>query len=190
MEKEQSVDKLIPQVFDELRSNMDSLKYNSLSPITTQSLITELENLDKITEVINSINGSISDVISTDIGKIHDVCQSSNKLLDSWIGIQSQAGYIYRLMGEPTYVQNLKEDGIDNTFEEEIKLENESIEQIKKEIAKITSPPSVSISVTKNSRNNGTSIRNGTIRKQSTLVKRPTGIRRPTVTRERKLFRK
>lgn len=188
MDKEQSVDKLIPQVFDELRSNMDSLNYNSISPITTQSLLTELENLDKITDIIDSVNNSISNAIGTNIDKIHEVCESSNKLLDSWIGIQSQAGYIYRLMGEPTYVHNLKEDGIENTFEEEIKLENETIEQLKNEITKITSP-SVPIVITKETRvGNGT--RNNGIRKQSTLVKRPTGIRRPTVTRERKLFRK
>lgn len=187
MEKEQSVDKLIPQVFDELRSNMDSLNYNSISLITTQSLITELESLDKITEVIDSINNSINSVISTDIDKIHEVCQSSNKLLDSWIGIQSQAGYIYRLMGEPTYIQNLKEDGIENTFEEEIKLENETIEQIKNEITKITSP---SVPIASKDSRNGNSTRGSNIRKQSTLAKRPTGIRRPTATRERKLFRK
>lgn len=90
-------------------------------------------------------------------------------------------------MGEPTYIQNLKEDGIENTFEEEIKLENETIEQIKNEITKITSP---SVPIASKDSRSGNSTRGSNIRKQSTLAKRPTGIRRPTATRERKLFRK
>ncbi|SMN21240.1 similar to Saccharomyces cerevisiae YGL061C DUO1 Essential subunit of the Dam1 complex (aka DASH complex) [Maudiozyma saulgeensis] len=186
MSREQSVDKLIPQVFDELRSNLDSLQYNrhqtkiSPSPITTQSLINELENLEKITKIIEEITSSVKDNIPKDINKIYKVCQSSNKLLDSWIGIQSQAGYIYRLMGEPTYLRHLREDGIEHSFEEEVKLETENIEQLKKEILKLNTIQSTESKSPTKSNN---------VRK-TLYNKKPTGIRRPTVTKERKLFRR
>ncbi|CAB4255838.1 similar to Saccharomyces cerevisiae YGL061C DUO1 Essential subunit of the Dam1 complex (aka DASH complex) [Maudiozyma barnettii] len=198
MSREQSVDKLIPQVFDELRSNMDSHQYphqsTIASPITTQSLINELENLEKITQVIEQITSSVKHNIPKDIDRIYEVCQSSNKLLDSWIGIQSQAGYIYRLMGEPSYLRHLREDGIEHSFEEEVKLETESIEQLKKEIVRVNA---IQSGESKSQPQQQQQASKTTIRKPNRSIyntnsnsKKPTGIRRPTITKERKLFRR
>lgn len=184
--EEENVDKLIPQIFDEMRSNLDSISYRMTSAITTQSLMNELESLDKIIKVIDGINDSVIDMIPNHIGKMYDVCHSSNVLLDSWVGIQSQAGYIYRLMSDPVYINHLKEEGINRSFEDEVKLENESIDKLKREIFALKDAKDFIKPVdTVKKINRG----NREISKQTRLSGIPK-ICKPTISSERKLFRR
>lgn len=133
----QNMDKLIPEVFAEMRSNLNqsTQRHARSQGPTTQSLMHELDSLDRILATVKKLNGTISGAITTDLHSVHSVCVSSNKLLDAWIGVQSQAGYVHRLMSEPAYVSHLKESGGESKFEEEVLLESSSVERLKQVIA-------------------------------------------------------
>ncbi|CAI4061872.1 hypothetical protein SKDZ_07G1960 [Saccharomyces kudriavzevii ZP591] len=121
-----TIDKLIPQIFNEMRSNLNSttnrpskstengtndnmLSANtSLRPfnsITTQSLLKESESLDKITAMIRNVTGALKNNLPVYVNQVNEVCKSTNSILDSWINIHSQAGYIHKLMSDQTYLK-------------------------------------------------------------------------------------
>ncbi|CCF55902.1 hypothetical protein KAFR_0A04670 [Kazachstania africana CBS 2517] len=136
-----TINKLIPQIFDQMRSNFDLTTRNKISvaptsAITTQSLLQELESLDKIIDMIDNIDKVLAGAAPKNIARIHEVCKSTNTILDSWINIQSQAGYIHRLMNKPAYVENLRNKlkGADGSVEQELNFEVEEVERLKQEI--------------------------------------------------------
>ncbi|CAI4039214.1 hypothetical protein SMKI_07G1910 [Saccharomyces mikatae IFO 1815] len=121
-----TIDKLIPEIFNEMRSNLNKTTSkspkskgikatndvlatnNSIRPfnsITTQSLLKESESLDKITAMIRNVTDALKKNLPVYVGQVHEVCKSTNSILDSWINIHSQAGYIHKLMSDQTYLK-------------------------------------------------------------------------------------
>ena len=121
-----TIDKLIPQIFNEMRSNLnnttnkfpkstgggasDNISANSNSirsfnSITTQSLLKESESLDKITAMIKNVTAALKNNLPVYVNQVHEVCKSTNSILDSWINIHCQAGYIHKLMSDQTYLK-------------------------------------------------------------------------------------
>ena len=121
-----TIDKLIPQIFNEMRSNLnnttnkfpkstgggasdnisaDSNSIRSFNSITTQSLLKESESLDKITAMIKNVTAALKNNLPVYVNQVHEVCKSTNSILDSWINIHSQAGYIHKLMSDQTYLK-------------------------------------------------------------------------------------
>lgn len=126
-----TIDKLIPQIFNEMRSNLNSTANKSSkgtqndannenilatntfirpsNSVTTQSLLKESESLDKITAMIQNVTGALKNNLPVYVDQVHDVCKSTNSILDSWINIHSQAGYIHKLMTDQTYLKIIKD---------------------------------------------------------------------------------
>ena len=136
-----TINKLIPQIFGEVRSTIDAANQQHItsimdtSSITTHSVSIELDNLDRIIPLIERIDECVRTVLPSNMEKLHEICKSTNAILDAWISVQSQAGYIHQLMDEPMYISDLKENGLDNErgLEEELSLE---IEGLKRDIEK------------------------------------------------------
>lgn len=118
-----TINKLIPQIFDQMRSNLNSSTTTTAaaitkkakqqflinnSSITTQSLLKESEMLDKIIPVIENLNESLRNATPQNLQRIYETCLSTNKVLDAWINIQSQAGHIYDLMDSEQYLEYAK----------------------------------------------------------------------------------
>ncbi|EJS43760.1 duo1p [Saccharomyces arboricola H-6] len=122
-----TIDKLIPQIFNEMRSNLNSTTNKSsknmekgnllaantsirpFNSITTQSLLKESESLDKISSMIQNVTNALRNNLPVYINQVHEVCKSTNSILDSWINIHSQAGYIHKLMSDQTYLKLINE---------------------------------------------------------------------------------
>lgn len=110
-----NINKLIPEIFDQMRSNLSIapstkgarpfLSQKATSSITTQSLLEESKSLDKIIPVIQKLERSLSTSGPQHLRRIKKTCESSNKILDTWIKIQSQAGYAYELMSDESYLE-------------------------------------------------------------------------------------
>ncbi|QLG74319.1 hypothetical protein HG535_0G02030 [Zygotorulaspora mrakii] len=142
-----ALDKLIPQMFDEMRYNLGNkgtLKKpaadkSSSSIITTQSLLKELAALDKIIPMIESVDSSLQTALPSHFDKIQEICKSTNTVLDSWINIHSQAGHIHELMGSTEYLKYASaqsKDGQTVNAKELIQAEEEEIESLKQEIVR------------------------------------------------------
>ncbi|GCE98925.1 DASH complex subunit duo1 [Zygosaccharomyces mellis] len=108
-----ALNKLIPQMFEEMRSNLgkgpddtNNHPNSQNSVITTQSLLKELEVLDKIIPMVENVENSLKLSIPQHLERIHEICKSTNSMLDSWIDIQSQAGYINKLMRSSAYLRH------------------------------------------------------------------------------------
>lgn len=136
-----TVNKLIPQLFEEMRSNLgkDTVDVNQSSQnsiITTQSLLKELEVLDKIIPMVETVDNSLRMSVPQHLDRINEICKSTNTMLDSWINIQSQADYIYKLMSSPNYIEHasaqLSEPGI--TSEELLAAEIQKNDTLKKQL--------------------------------------------------------
>lgn len=136
-----AVNKLIPQLFEEMRSNLGkgpdgSHQSSHNSVITTQSLLRELEVLDKIIPMVENVNKSLQMSIPQHLDRINEICKSTNTMLDSWINIQSQAGYIYKLMNSPNYLKHasvqVREQG--TTSDELIAAEVQRIDALKEQL--------------------------------------------------------
>ncbi|XDT40016.1 DASH complex subunit Duo1 [Nakaseomyces glabratus] len=105
-----AINQLIPEIFDQMRHNAartrDAKKPSAMveesGSITTQSLLRELETLDKVIATIRSIDSVVKGALPSHMNKIHHVCKSTNKMLDNWINIQSQAGYAHHIMDSRT----------------------------------------------------------------------------------------
>ncbi|CCC69900.1 hypothetical protein NCAS_0D03190 [Naumovozyma castellii] len=215
MSKEQlddsTINKLIPQIFAQMRSNFDTATSSSSitdsnqvhrSNITTQSLLNELESLDKIITMVQNLDKTLKNATPKHIDRIHHVCQSTNTILDSWINIQSQAGYINRLMSDPLYLKFAHEQlvtGDTTTADEYLNLEQEEVEKLKRQLEleqqkkhaqqNVSNSSSSSRGREKNSINKS----NSNIRRSVPVRSRPSGIptrlARPTASSSRKMFR-
>ena len=136
-----TINKLIPQIFGEVRSTIDAANQQHItsimdtSSITTHAVSIELDNLDRIIPLIERIDECMKTVLPNNMERLHEICKSTNAILDAWISVQSQAGYIHQLMDEPMYISDLKENGLDNEggLEKELGLE---IESLKRDIEK------------------------------------------------------
>lgn len=111
-----TVNKLIPQMFDQMRSNLGmkgfdqvndsrTAKNSSNSLVNTQSMLKELETLDKLIPMFESLNDSLQKSVPSHLERIHEICKSTSTTLDSWVNIQSQAGYINKLMDSEAYLE-------------------------------------------------------------------------------------
>ncbi|AMD19819.1 HCL332Cp [Eremothecium sinecaudum] len=113
----QNIDKLIPRIFDQMRSNqvnntkktVETTPWFTSSSISTSVLLKELEQLDKIIPVIKHLNGSLRNSTMDNLSRIKMTCRSVNKVLDSWLKIQSQASYVGELMDDDEYLQYIEE---------------------------------------------------------------------------------
>ncbi|CUS21270.1 LAQU0S02e09912g1_1 [Lachancea quebecensis] len=113
--EDSNINKLIPEIFDQMRSNLSLastaggfkpfVSSKSSSSLATQSLLEESKCLDKIIPVIQKLNSSLSSSGPQHLKRIKETCESSNKILDAWIKIQSQAGYIHELMSDQSYLE-------------------------------------------------------------------------------------
>lgn len=105
-----TINKLIPEIFDQMRVNLNVKKsvgpatFGSASNVTTQSLLEESKALDKIIPVIENLDKSLKMAGPQHLKRIQETCISTNKILDTWIKIQSQAGYAYDLMSSEPYL--------------------------------------------------------------------------------------
>ncbi|SCV01024.1 LAMI_0G08856g1_1 [Lachancea mirantina] len=109
---DQSIDRLIPEIFDQMKSNLDAVKTSTRpfvsagtrSTLTTQSLLEESRMLDKIIPVVEKLETTLSVAGPQHLKRIKETCESTNKILDAWINIQSQGGYAYDLMNNEQYM--------------------------------------------------------------------------------------
>ncbi|CCD26739.1 Duo1p NDAI_0I01700 [Naumovozyma dairenensis CBS 421] len=144
-----TINKLIPQIFDQMKSNFDATTTTmgsrtrrdttnfsmSSSFTSTQSLLKELESLDKIIGMIENVDKTLKSASPQHLNRIYEVCKSTNTILDSWIDIQSQAGYITRLMNDPVYLKYSSDQLFnDDNADEYLALEVEETEKLKKQI--------------------------------------------------------
>lgn len=113
-----TVNKLIPQMFDQMRSNLGikagdqgdgdghHQKFTAQgSSINTQSLLKELGSLDKIIPIIEAIDSSLQKAVPSHLNRLHEICKSTNAMLESWVTIQSHAGYVHNLMDSEKYLK-------------------------------------------------------------------------------------
>lgn len=216
-----NMDKLIPEMFDQMRSNLGShinanginMKNNEhnhkSSKITTQSLLQELEALDKVILMIDNLDKSLQKALPEHLSRIQETCKSTNLILDTWINIQSQAGYVHSMMDNNNYLKE-KSEKLDKGLKDEDLLEEkiEEIEKLKQQLKEeqqkkdmtFSQPSNVSESKFggRNIRNNGrVSKFNSRVNSSTMRAKaKPTGIpavstrlARPTASSSRKMFR-
>lgn len=214
-----TVNELIPQMFDQMRSNMgtnNSKRINNSVPltqagspssaITTQSLLKELEALDKIIPMIETVDDALQKALPSHLNRIHEICKSTNAMLDSWINIQSQAGYIHRLMSSEAYLRTTSQSSSEDIprAEEVIAAEVREIEKLKQAIVEeeenrngrdhANTMTSAIRKIPNSSRNARGGIKRGAAIRSR--LNRPSGIpsvssrlARPTASSSRKMFR-
>ncbi|QLQ82113.1 hypothetical protein HG537_0G03680 [Torulaspora globosa] len=210
-----AVNRLIPQMFDQMRSNLgmnsfdkvqgksyQTASYNSL--VNTQSMLKELETLDKLIPMFESVNQSLQKAVPSHLKRIHEICKSTNAMLDSWVSIQSQAGYVNKLMDSEEYVkyseaQLRKDDSI--TAETVISEKMNEIEALKKQIANEKAKRTLVDQSTSNGQNSAglrpgssgrvakNSITSSRMRRPSAIPKVTSRLTRPTASSSRKMFR-
>ncbi|SCU99608.1 LANO_0F02674g1_1 [Lachancea nothofagi CBS 11611] len=110
-----TINKLIPEIFNQMRSNLSMapstkgikpfVSTKTPSSITTQSLLEESKCLDEILPVIHKLESSLHSAGPQHLRRIKETCESTNKILDTWIRIQSQAGYAYDMMNDSSYLE-------------------------------------------------------------------------------------
>lgn len=179
------------------------------SAITNQSLLRELESLDKIIPMIETVDDALQKALPSHLNRIHEICKSTNAMLDSWINIQSQAGYIHRLMSSEAYLKTATSQSASEDIpraEEVIAAEVSEIEKLKQAIAeeedhRIGRDHANTMNATSATRkipNNARNTRGGIRRVPAvgSRLKRPSGIpsvssrlARPTASSSRKMFR-
>lgn len=162
-----AINELIPQIFDQMRSSLQrnaihDKSMNAMVPkksgstqhklnhdidhlhsaVTIQSLMHEMENLDKLIAMVKNLDTVLSSALPKHLNRIHEVCESTNRMLDHWIDIQSQAGYVHKLMEDENYVKSIAE-GNEN-ISEIIKTESIAIEKLKSQVEKATKAKVVS----------------------------------------------
>lgn len=202
-----NIDQLIPQMFDEMRSNLSNQRNShdknkdGLPIVTTQSLLRELEALDKIIPMIENIDRGLRNALPSHIAKIQETCKSTNQILDSWINIHSQAGYLHKLMNSVQKIGNGGTNSNDKLVEE-----TAEVEKLKKILQNEQQRKTSNISAPQNV--NAQAIRKPTslnriaksnFRQGSTIPRprtKPTGIpnvssrlTRPTASSSRKMFK-
>ncbi|EDO15252.1 hypothetical protein Kpol_461p5 [Vanderwaltozyma polyspora DSM 70294] len=132
MEDTSNIEKLIPAMFDQMRSNLGSSKNSAGQPVvTTQSLLKELEVLDKLVPLIEHIDVNLRNALPSHLEKIQETCKSTNMILDSWINIHSQAGYVHKLMDTS---QGLGLDLEGKSVNERLLQETKEVEELKKQL--------------------------------------------------------
>lgn len=212
-----TVDRLIPEMFDQMRSNLEmssfdkvqgkgyqKMSYDSL--VNTQSMLRELETLDKLIPMFESVNNSLQKAVPSHLRRIHEICKSTNAMLDSWVNIQSQAGYVNKLMDSEEYVkyseaQLRKDDSV--TAETVISEKMKEIETLKQQIADEKAKknsqsasggqtsgdlrPRSGGRLAKNASNKA--ITNSRMRRPSAIPKVTSRLTRPTASSSRKMFR-
>lgn len=216
-----TVNKLIPQMFDQMRSNLGIKSLgqvngkdhriagsSSSSSINTQSLLKELETLDKLIPMFESVNSSLQKAVPSHLGRLHEICKSTNTMLDSWVNIQSQAGYVNKLMDSKEYLeysdaQLRKGDSVnaETVIAEKVREVESLKQQIENEKAKKISDhqsstkertsgglrPGSGGRVTKGT--SGRPIISSRMKKPSAIPKVTSRLARPTASSSRKMFR-
>ncbi|QLL34992.1 hypothetical protein HG536_0H03680 [Torulaspora globosa] len=214
-----SVNRLIPQMFDQMRSNLgmnsfDQVKgkdyqtasHNSL--VNTQSMLRELETLDKLIPMFESVNNSLQKAVPSHLRRIHEICKSTNAMLDSWVNIQSQAGYVNKLMDSEEYLkyseaQLRKDDSV--TVETVISEKMREIEALKQQVANEKAKKTFTEQSTSGGQTSGglrpgsggrlaksgsnKAITNSRMRRPSAIPKVTSRLTRPTASSSRKMFR-
>lgn len=186
---EKTINQIIPQIFEKKRINVDNSTITSklqqsmsqISSLATQSLIQESESLDKIIDMIDNVNDVVKGSSSQNLKRMHEVCKSTNSILDIWIQIQSQATHVNNMMNNDKYIKYLqmKQSGKDL-----IEEENKEIVQLKEEIAKIKENKQKAASI---------NISNNNINKRNRFGYNPnknnSRINKPTTSSTRRIFR-
>lgn len=201
-----TINKLIPQIFDQMKSNFDVATSNmhsvvtQNSSITTQSLIQESESLDKIIYMIEKLDKTLRTSSPSNITRMHEVCRSTNTILDAWIDIQSQAGYVHNMMDNKQYIKYLeeREKGVDFLAEE-----TKKVDELKKEldILKKSKQAEMNAAITNSNNNNNNNINHASRGRISRTSFNRRNIRsgippvinrlaKPTGNSERKMFRR
>lgn len=140
-----TINKMIPAIFDQMRSNQQlnsKISFTSKnSTLSTQSLLKEQEQLDKIISVIENLNKSLKNCAPDNLNRIKKTCEMVNRVLDTWIEIQSQANYFAELMNNNLYlkyVNSIKNNEInnkeDNNQLDYLTMKIKEVEELKKKI--------------------------------------------------------
>lgn len=213
-----TVNKLIPQMFDQMRSNLgikprehddghghylDSSAQGSA--INTQSLLKELGSLDKIIPMIEAVDSLLQKAVPSHLNRLHEICKSTNAMLDSWVSIQSHAGYVHNLMDSDKYLKYCDtqlNSGDAVTAEAIIAEEMKEIESLREQIANegnkklnreqkpsSDGPVSVRGPTSAGKVNKNKSIIRSRVQRPSAIPSVTSRITRPTASSSRKMFR-
>lgn len=122
---DQHISRLIPEIFDQMRNNQSNPMSFVSTPasISTQALLKEQEQLDKIIEVISNLNEKLRECNETDLDRIRETCRVMNQVLDKYIQIQSQASYIKALMIDDTYLKYIESGKSEEEYMSELNKE-------------------------------------------------------------------
>lgn len=212
-----TVNKLIPQMFDQMRSNLGIKPrerddghghyLNSTaqgSAINTQSLLKELGSLDKMIPMIEAVDSLLQKAVPSHLNRLHEICKSTNAMLDSWVSIQSHAGYVHNLMDSDKYLKycdtQLK-SGDAVTAEAIIAEEMKEIESLREQIANEENrklngekkssdgPVSVRGPTSAGKVNKNKSAIRSRVQRPSAIPSVTSRITRPTASSSRKMFR-
>lgn len=145
---EKTINKIIPQIFEKKRGVLDSATITSklqastsqISSLATQSVIEERSSLDNIIEMVDKVNSVLSTATPKNLKRIHEVCKSTNFILDTWVNIQSQASYLNKMMKDTEYIKYLEsmEKGQDLITEH-----REEVNKLKAELERLKNPQRV-----------------------------------------------
>lgn len=216
---EKTINKIIPQIFEKKRGTLDSATITSklqasmsqISSLATQSVIEERSSLHGIIEMVDKVNEILSSVTPKNLNRIHEVCKSTNFILDTWVNIQSQATYLNKMMKNTEYIKYLEsmekgQDPIVKRTEEITKLKTE-LERLKNpQHSNIGKKTGTSSSVERLQRRGGINAnqRVSTVannraqrpdpkrlpKKNSNIPRVSSRVSRPTASSQRKTFRK
>ncbi|QEU60084.1 Duo1 [Kluyveromyces lactis] len=131
-----TISKMIPQIFDQMRRQTGSKNFvSSPASISTQSLLKEQEQLDKIIPVIQNLNERIKDCKEGDMERIKETCHAMNTILDKFISIQSQASYVNSMMNNEEYLGYVASG---KSEEEYISAKQKEVEELEKRVKQYT----------------------------------------------------
>lgn len=131
-----TISKMIPQIFDQMRRQTGSKNFASTpASISTQSLLKEQEQLDKIIHVIQNLNERIKDCKEGDMERIKETCHAMNTILDKFISIQSQASYVNSMMNNEEYLDYVASG---KSEEEYISAKQREVEELEKRVKQYT----------------------------------------------------
>ncbi|AAS50528.2 AAR161Wp [Eremothecium gossypii ATCC 10895] len=106
-----ALDELIPQIFDQMRTNQldgSGAAAWGTAAVSTATLLKEMEQLDQIIPVLQQLNESLRRSTGENLSRIRRTCEAVNRVLDTWIKIQSQAGYVGELMDDSEYLSYME----------------------------------------------------------------------------------
>ncbi|CDO92985.1 unnamed protein product [Kluyveromyces dobzhanskii CBS 2104] len=130
-----TISKMIPQIFDQMRNQTGSTNFISTSAsISTQSLLKEQEQLDKIIPVIQNLNEKINFCKEGDMERIKETCQAMNTILDKFISVQSQASYVNSMMNNKEYLDYVASG---KSEEEYVSEKQKEIEELEKRVIQL-----------------------------------------------------